>query len=227
MTTLPLEYQFTAPITSKGRQGNGWKLEFDWNLPGSKFPFVLYGQSFDDIEGWDVGDRPNVHVARGSLKSGKEGRYSTDYFYDLVSIDNEAISQPRADAPAPSATALRSGKGIPHERPETPPEEPGSFQANIQYRIQLGMAFNAAVSLTAGTMPEDQNDAFDLATLDQWRLQRIRYLRDRLFNEVILVPVAPPHWCYRHDIQNVQSTKTQVWGHVLEGRPPCTEEVSP
>ena len=226
MTTLAQDYQFTAPITGKGKQGNGWKLEFDWNLPGSKFPFVLYGQSFDDIEGWDVGDRPNVHVARGSLKAGKEGRYSTDYFYDLVSIDNEAISQPRANAPGPSAALLRSGKGIPQESPETPPQEPETFQDHVQYRIQLGMAFNAAVSLIGVAMPivggieEDQN-------LDYWRLRRIRYLRDRLLKEVILVPVAPPHWCYRHDVQNIKSTKTGVWGHLLEGRSPCTEEASP
>ena len=216
MTTLPLDYHFTAPITSKGKQGNGWKLEFDWQLPGSKFPFVLYGQSFEDIEGWDVGDRPSVHVARGTLKSGKEGRYSTDYFYDLVSMETGAQGigeDPRLQAHA--------------DGPETPPEEPETFQDHVQHRIQLGMAFNAAVSLVVGTVPTREEGAIPEPDLDEWRLRRIRYLRDRLLNEIILVPIAPPHWCYLHDVQNVRSSKTHVWGHTLEGRPPCTEEVSP
>ena len=114
-TDLPLEYTFIAKITSKGKQGSSWKLEFDWQLPGSRFPFVLYGRDPEDIKNWRDGDCPEVSITRGLLKGGKTGQYASDYFYDLVSMTEggevsgsliaalqgtrEAESPPGRDAP--------------------------------------------------------------------------------------------------------------------------------
>ena len=138
MTTLATEYRFTAAINSKGKQGNGWKVEFNYQLPGSKYPFVLYGQNFDDIEGWNVGDEPEVVIARGKLKADKDGKYSTDYFYDLVSIEVPVFEIEEAKPPAKLTTA-----GVVHARAQ-PPEETTpkrrSFAAPQEPRPPAGQA---------------------------------------------------------------------------------------
>ena len=52
---------------------------------------------------------------------------------------------------------------------------------DVQVRIEKGMAFNGAVALTAPLLLDDI-DAI---------VQNVRALRDRLYHEVILVPIAP------------------------------------
>ena len=83
-----VQHQFTAPITAKGKQqkGDGYALTFDWKLPGSQYDFILYGRDWAEVEGWDYGKTPDVWIVRGNLKSGKEGQYSTDFFWNLKSL---------------------------------------------------------------------------------------------------------------------------------------------
>lgn len=209
MTSLETEYSFTAAIRSKGEQGNAWKLEFDWKLPGSKFPFVLYGRDWEDIEGWDVGDRPEVVIERGNLKEGKDGRYSTDYFYDLVSIDTPS----NAERPTPqrdsSSIPHPSGKGI-QEQPPAPSLDP------IQERIERGMAFNAAYTLLAQRPLQE-------SLVDEDFIADLRRLRDVILREVVQVPVAPMHYCYDHEATRIQNPKSNNWAHQLPDKTWCVE----
>lgn len=129
--TTATEHTFTARVNSKGMQGTNAKVEFDWKLPGSKFPFILYERDPDRVEGWIVGDSLSVHIARGSLKADKDGQYPSDYFWNLVAAGEPKITgeahQDAKPAQHPAATATRAPEGIPvadrdrgyHTAPET------------------------------------------------------------------------------------------------------------
>ena len=209
MTTQATEYTFVAGINSKGRQGRNWKIEFDWKLPGSKFPFVLYGREDTDIEGWDVGDTPQVTVAQGHLKSGKNGQYASDYFYDLVSMEAHWLEVPDSPAPGQVVGTRSRDSEEPEAQWSAPPVD------DIQSRIEKGMAFNAAVALLAQKHPV----VLKVDTL----VASLRQLRDTLLHHVIEVPVAPVHFCYEHETQRVQSPKTGAWGHVLPNGKGCVD----
>ena len=215
MTTQATEYTFVAAINSKGRQGGNWKLEFDWKLPGSKFPFLLYGREDSDIEGWNVGDTPQVTVAQGNLKSGKTGQYPSDFFYDLVSMeipDGPLVGrEPRTTGPHP--TFVKDGPPVMPDYDEPEPQWPAPPPVDhIQARIEKGMAFNAAVALLA-------QQRLSLPVL----FSRLRQLRDALLHGVIRVPVAPPHFCYEHETERVQSPRTGAWGHRLPDGKGCVD----
>jgi hypothetical protein len=62
----------------------------------------------------------------------------------------------------------------------------------LQTRIEIGMAFNAAYTLLASSLPllSPIDDPADFST------HALRVLRDRIYNEVILQPVAPAGYAY-------------------------------
>lgn len=223
MTTQATEYSFTAAINSKGRQGSNWKIEFDWKLPGSRFPFVLYGREDSDIEGWNVGDTPRVTVTQGSLKSGKTGQYPSDFFYDLVSMETPVEAR---IATGPRPAFVKGGPPVMPEDYDEPepqwPEDMGLLDDPtppppsdyIQARIEKGMAFNAAVALVT-----QEREHLPLSTL----FGNLRQLRDALLHGVIQVPVAPPRYCYEHEAERVQSPRTGVWGHILANGKGCVD----
>ena len=219
MTTQATQYTFTAPINSKGRQGSNWKVEFDWKLPGSKYPFVLYGREDTDIEGWNVGDSPQVTVTQGSLKSGKNGQYPSDFFYDLVSMRE-------ADTPTPAPPSTISKEDSPpwdEPGPQYPAPPPPAKDA-IQARIEAGMAFNAAVALLIPELPVIGKDRAEVLSA---MFSSLRQLRDGLLHGVIQVPVAAPHFCYEHETPRIQSPKTGVWGHLMPQGKPCLDATAP
>ena len=163
MTTLPVEYRFVARITSKGKQGSSWKLEFDWNLPGSRFPFVLYGRDPADIESWHDGECPEVTITRGLLKSGKTGQYASDYFYDLVSMlipdegARHAVPVLAPDTPAPWGE---------------PTPDPG-WRDPVRASIERQVALKAAVELAGYKIATGKDvgakEVMAVATLfDRW-----------------------------------------------------------
>ena len=87
-TAIESQYHFTAEVKSKGKQQNrdGWAMVVDWKLPGSKFDLTLYGQDWETVQGFEVGETAIITINQGNLKANKDGRYSTDYFWDMVSI---------------------------------------------------------------------------------------------------------------------------------------------
>ena len=164
-TDLPLEYTFIAKITSKGKQGSSWKLEFDWQLPGSRFPFVLYGRDPEDIEGWRDGDCPEVTMTRGLLKGGKTGQYASDYFYDLVSMTEGG------EVSGSLITALQD------TREDDPPSASGAGQDwrdPVRASIERQVALKAAVELAGykianGFKDVGAKEVMAVATLfDRW-----------------------------------------------------------
>lgn len=108
LTTLT----FTAPITGKAKQKNadGYAVTFDWKLPGSQFDFTLYGRDWGEVAAWDHGTVPDVVIARGNIKSGKSGEYSTDYFWNLQSI-TEGTGRPTPAAQPQSNGYQPQGQG--------------------------------------------------------------------------------------------------------------------
>lgn len=141
MTAEATQQVFIATIKGIGEQGAGWKMEFDWKLPGSKFPFVLYGRDSLDIEGWAIGDRAEVTITQGNLKADKTGRYASDYFYDLVSLESvsaDVSPRPKTPPPFPRSTEPTT--------PSKTPQDPR--QVSIERQVALKEARLAWLDLT-------------------------------------------------------------------------------
>ncbi len=161
-TDLPLDYTFIARITSKGKQGSSWKLEFDWQLPGSRFPFVLYGRDPQDIEGWSDGDCPEVTIARGVLKSGKTGQYASDYFYDLASMEAPVNGYPDTFQPTPPDP--RRGQA-----PSAATDWRDPTRASIERQVALKAAVELAGYKIAAGRDLGAKEVMAVATLfDRW-----------------------------------------------------------
>lgn len=188
------EYQFTAPIVGKSKRGSAWALEFDWKFPGSRFNLIVYERKDEVVEMWNIGDSPKATITQGTLKQGKDGKYPTDYFYDLVTLEG-----------AEAAPAQIVGAAV-----------PASHQEQNARGYDLGMAFNKAVDLVAATYHQ-----YEDTPAPEYIVQDIRYWRDRLLRDVILQPPAPEHFCYIHNAELRHNPKTNKWGHVLPGNKGC------
>ena len=168
-TDLAKEYTFVARITSKGQQGSSWKLEFDWKLPGSKFPFILYGRDPKDIERWHDGDCPEVTMTRGLLKGGKTGQYASDYFYDLVSmhIMDGVISSP--DTPDPGRGQAPTAKSPYYPPSAGDPVWRDPTRASIERQVALKAAVELAGYKIATGKDVGAKEVMAVATLfDRW-----------------------------------------------------------
>jgi len=194
-TAIESQYHFTAAIQSKGKQQNrdGWAMVVDWKLPGSRYDLTLYGQDWETVQGFEVGETAIITIQQGNLKKDKTGQYSSDYFWDMVSIEPTLIAgvqappKPRPD-PAPPARTPASNM-------EVPPNP-----------AALGACHNHAVDfIVRGILPVPEG-----RELFGW----IRELRDRFYREINQAPVMPLHYCYQHDEERRKS-KTGNWGHIL------------
>jgi len=199
MTTIQDQYQFAAEVKTKSKQQNrdGWAMTVDWKLPGSRFDLTLYGQDWEMVENVSIDERgqgPTCEfvIERGNLKTGKNGLYSSDFFWNMVSID-DVIAPPK-----PKPDELPPGRDhFPKDKP--PPDLPPNPAA-------LGSCHNHAVEfITAGILPVPMG-----RELIGW----IHELRDRFYREVNQAPVMPLHYCYEHD-QERRKSKTGNWGHIL------------
>jgi len=209
MTTTAIEsqYHFTAAIQSKGKQQNrdGWSMVVDWKLPGSRYDLTLYGQDWETIEAHDVGDTVIITINQGNLKANKDGRYSTDYFWDMVSIEPTWI--------AGDGERVASDEGEPVQAPPKPRPDPAPPARTGTPNMEpppnpaaLGACHNHAVDfIVRGVLPIPEG-----RELFGW----IRELRDRFYREINQAPVMPLHYCYQHDQERRQS-KTGNWGHIL------------
>ena len=205
MTTQALQHRFDAAIVGTEVRGQRVMLKLDWKLPGSKFDFTMY-VSPEEAETLNVGDRLNWSISRGSLKDGKDGKYSTDYFWDW---DKEGSATSRAsptagegdweDLGAPNHDQdewqddSRSGEPIQNQPSRS--ESPNAGQDNrtpTEIRIDKGMAFNAAIALVAND-PAAWTDSEYQSVFDD-----IRQLRDQLYRDIVFKDTAPEHYCYDH-----------------------------
>ena len=206
MTTATIEnqYQFTTEITAKGKQQNsdGWAMTVGWKLPGSRYHLVLYGQDWETVEGFEVGQTATITIQQGNLKANKEGKYSSDFFWDMESIepDGEIVASEKVQAPPkPTPTPPRTGS------PDQPPPNPAA----------LGACHNHAVDfITAGILPLPEG-----RELVGW----VRELRDRFYRDINQAPLMPLHYCYQHNEERRQG-KNGGWGHQMEPKDGSVEK---
>jgi hypothetical protein len=199
-TAIESQYHFTAEVKSKGKQQNreAWTMVVDWKLPGSKYDLTLYGTNWETVEGHDVGELVTITIQQGNLKANKEGQYSSDYFWDLVSIEagggivmSEEV-QATSESKSTSTQVSKSTEGKGSEPPPNP--------------AALGACHNHAVDfIVAGILPLPEG-----RELVGW----VRELRDRFYRDINQAPVMPLHYCYQDDQERRQS-KTGNWGHIL------------
>ena len=195
LTKPETEYQFTAPIVGKSKRGSAWALEFDWRLPGSKFNFVAYERNNEMVEGWNIGDCPLTTITQGALKEGKDGIYTSDYFYDLVSIERPDDEKRRGEEP-PQKKEAADAESLAREGPPPLPQALGACQNHAMAFIQSGII----------PVPEDRDPVNFL-----WEL------RDRVYRNVNQRPFQPEHYCYSCERERKQSPNTKKWGHRVEG----------
>ena len=205
-TAIESQYHFTAEVKSKGKQQNreAWTMVVDWKLPGSKYDLTLYGANWETVEGHDVGELVTITIQQGNLKANKDGQYSSDFFWDMVSIEagggivmSEEVQAPPKPKPKPTPSEPRTGS------PDQPPPNPAA----------LGACHNHAVDfIVAGILPLPEG-----RELVGW----IRELRDRFYRDINQAPVMPLHYCYLHDQERRQG-KTGAWGHLI---PQTSEDV--
>jgi len=170
----------------------------DWRLPGSKYDLTLYGTNWETVEGHDVGELVTITIQQGNLKANKEGQYSSDYFWDLVSIEagggivmSEEV-QATSESKSTSTQVSKSTEGKGSEPPPNP--------------AALGACHNHAVDfIVAGILPLPEG-----RELVGW----VRELRDKFYRDINQAPVMPLHYCYLHDEERRQG-KNGGWGHIL------------
>jgi len=204
-TTIENQYQFTTEITAKGKQQNsdGWAMTVGWKLPGSRYHLVLYGQDWETVEGFEVGQTATITIQQGNLKANKEGKYSSDFFWDMESIEagNEEVQAPPKPTP-------------PDPRPSEPPRTQPSDQPP-PLPAALGACQNHAVDfITAGILPLPEG-----RELVGW----VRELRDRFYRDINQAPLMPLHYCYQHNEERRQG-KNGGWGHQMEAKDGSVEK---
>ncbi len=207
----------------KARNGSGWTITLEAKLPGSRYETVLYGQEWEQVEGWNAGDPADVMIQRGNLKQDKNPEYATSYFWDLVSI------APAASGSSTAAVAARPQQsGSPPQRAASggpPAEYPGGeeeakhgaspFEEPQPLPVALGAAQRQAmdlIQLGICPIPEGRDPVNFL-----WET------RDRVYRGSTQRPyIANPHWCYAHNMLRQHST-SGAWGHLMEDAEPCVE----
>ena len=209
MTTTAIEsqYHFTAEVKSKGKQQNrdGWAMVVDWKLPGSRYDLTLYGQDWETIEGFKVGETAIITINQGNLKKDKTGQYSSDYFWDMVSIEPTWIAGDGEKVASDEAPPVQAPPK-PRPDPAPPARTPASNMEPPPNPAALGACHNHAVDfIVAGVLPVPEG-----RELFGW----VRELRDRFYREINQAPVMPLHYCYQHD-QERRKSKTGNWGHIL------------
>jgi hypothetical protein len=211
-TAIESQYHFTAEVKTKGKQQNqdGWAMLVDWKLPGSQYDLTLYGRDWEtvrDVVMDEKGHGPTCTftINQGNLKKDKTGQYSSDYFWDMVSIeqtwiagDGERVASD--EAPPVQAPPKPTPNPAPPARTPAPNMEPQPNPA------ALGACHNHAVDfIVRGILPVPEG-----RELFGW----VRELRDRFYREINQAPVMPLHYCYDHDEERRQGPDGG-WGHIL------------
>ena len=217
MTTTAIEsqYHFTAEVKSKAkaRSGNGWALTLGWRFPGSQYDLILTGRDWEtvqDIVMDEKGQGPTCifTIQQGNLRDGKDGKYPSEYWWEIVSIeqtwiagDGERVASD--EAPPVQAPPKPNPAPAPPARTPAPKDQPFEIQPNP---AALGACHNHAVDfIVRGVLPIPEG-----RELFGW----VRELRDRFYREINQAPVMPLHYCYQHDQERRQGPDGG-WGHKL------------
>ncbi len=233
MTTfIETQHEFTATVKNIGaaQTGNGWAVTMNWMLPGSRYPQILTGQDWGQIANYKIGDNLTVVIDRGPLKSGKEGKYNTEYWWNATSInfadadpgqgepletgdDDLDFLEPHDTAPAqvtaPAQTAQRSGASSGQDFYR---------ERDTKYLdgVHLGVAYNTAREIMLHN-PQDYPSPVTHPV--EWHYA-LRHLRDLLIDTGDIQ--APAHYCTEHDVARRQG-RTGQWGHSLGNDEWCME----
>src|SRR3990167_168884 len=136
-----VSYQFNAQVKALGQQrkGEGWTLTLDWKLPGSQYELVLYGQDWADVEGPAVAKTAYFDIAKGSLKQDKNGKYASDYFWNLTTVSEpQSVVETKVNYRQPEDYA---GETTPWRDPPVEYRQP-TCQDALQQRIAWNSAIN-------------------------------------------------------------------------------------
>ena len=218
-TAIESQYHFTAEVKTKGKQQNrdGWAMLVDWKLPGSQYDLTLYGQDWEtvgDVVIDEKGQGPTCifTINQGNLKKDKTGQYSSDYWWDLVVIEQTWIAEDGERVASDEAPPVQAPPK-PRPDPAPPARTPAPNMETLPNPAALGACHNHAVDfIVRGILPVPEG-----RELFGW----VRELRDRFYREINQAPVAPLHYCYEHDQERRQG-KTG-WGHLVPDGNPCME----
>ena len=211
-TAIESQYHFTAEVKSKGKQQNrdGWAMLVDWKLPGSQYDLTLYGQDWETVQDVVIDEKGQgplciFTINQGNLKKDKTGQYSSDYFWDLVSIGQTWIAGDGERIASDEAPPVQAPPK-PRPDPAPPARTPAPNMETLPNPAALGACHNHAVDfIVRGVLPVPEG-----RELFGW----IRELRDRFYREINQDPVMPLHYCYDHDQERRQGP-TGGWGHLL------------
>ena len=211
-TAIESQYHFTAEVKTKVKQQNrdGWAMLVDWKLPGSQYDLTLYGRDWDTVRDVVIDEKGKgptciFTIQQGNLKGNKDGKYSSDYFWDIVSIEQTWIAEDGERVASDEAPPVQAPPK-PTPDPAPPARTPAPNMDPPPNPAALGACHNHAVDfIVRGVLPVPEG-----RELFGW----IRELRDRFYREINQAPVAPLHYCYDHDQERRQS-KTGNWGHIL------------
>ena len=197
--------------TVEGRNGPQWALTVTW-------PWTI-GLNTDSVwlEKSEYPHEPTpgtypVAVEHRTVKNKKEGGQhdgSQPWMW------NWRVVRFIGPQPTVSSQADRTEK-----RQTNGASTPATWEEQTVRGYDLGMAFNKAVDIVIA----ESARRTQAGEPEPIYISRIRQWRDMLLREVIMTTPAPPHWCYLHGVQQIQSTKTGVWGHVLEDKTVCVKE---
>ena len=171
------EKQYFEPVIRQCKGGSKFNDKKD--AEQQQFQF----ENLDDY--WTIGRNPAP--ARGQWYSLELSTKPADkgMWRDIVRI--EAVDGPAAQQSASQSQQdvdeLFAGKPEPEQEQRRPPPPVD----DVDVRIRKGQAANMAVALIAAQ------------GCDGEAVVEVRLLRDRIFHEVLDVPVAPLHYCYEHE----------------------------
>ena len=138
---MPEQKTLTTTVQGIGKPKSqkGFALTLAHTWPSSKFPTVLYGQDEEQVKGLAPGDAVAVLVQKGNLKQGKDPKYETSYFWDMVSITKAGggATAP-ASATQPAGAAPRTFPAP--KSPYAPPALSSDDRKNISIERQKAVA---------------------------------------------------------------------------------------
>ena len=211
--TTTTEMQTTVQITKvSDAVGNDNKAQ--WELV-VKWPWAPTNSRFGDTLWLNVEDFPvrptvavhNVIAVKGNIKKKQGGQHdgSKDWMWNYRILSFDGTGRPASPTGTmPESNADRKVEELFTGKPE-PGQEPRETVDSLDTKILKGQAFNAAYHLIAAKCIDNPLWPVELG---------IRHLRDILYHEVLEKPVAPPHYCYKHEQARLKDAQDRWWHHV-------------
>lgn len=226
MTTtsiIPTTVTIEKVSTVTGRDGPQWELQVKWPW-STKIPDKIWL----DKKTWDepmLGAWPAKVEKRGLKRKADGNDYDGSqgwmYNYRLVAFGTAIRPQDRTDEDMAASTVEDDALDKRVQVQGT--AVPADYQERQARAYDLGMAFNKAVDLVAAFGIDRKALGIPGTVESDTIVNHVRYWRDRLLRDVILVAPAPEHYCYTHNVTLRNNPKTEKWGHILEDGKGCVE----